>query len=322
MTHTTRIVVAALCLALVPSVAHAGGGDVVSSFPAPGPLTSGLGWDGSSLWVTNIRSASEGGEDRVYQLDAQTGLVDYWFDMPANDFYHGIDFGPDGIMYTDDLYSKIVVLDAQGFETDRFDAQGMTYGVSYASATDSLYQVDWLAGDKILYELDAQTGDVLSNVALDIADQQTHDTAWDGKTLWLVGSSDTIYRVDVDTGAVIDSFEGPGNPSGIAFDGSCLYISDNNTDEIFRIDHGQSDLPSCVATDPDPDPDPDPPDDVPDPMDDPPDDTPDPTDDAPDNPNDDNGAASGCAAGGNSNGSLALILLGFLFTIRRRCGSN
>lgn len=321
MTHSLRIVVPLLCCLLFPSLAVAATGEVVQSIPAPGYLTSGIGWDGASLWVTNMRSSTAGGEDRVYQIDPLDGAVSYWFDMPNNDFYHGIDFDDKGTMYTDDLYSKIVILDEQGFETDRFNAQGMTYGVAYAASTDTLLQLDWLADETTLYELHPQTGALIRSVELAITEEQTQDTAWDGAALWVVGSSDTVYRVDVVSGAVIDSFIAPGNPSGIAFDGACLWISENNADELLRVDHGQSDLAAC-GEEPDPT---DPGDDVtPDPSD-PPDDDGNPEEPDPESPGGDedgdgsgSGSAGGCAVESNSQGLVALLLLTFLLSMRRR----
>ena len=322
MTQSLRVVVPLLSCLLLPSLSLAATGEVVQSIPAPGYLTSGIGWDGTSLWVTNMRSSTAGGEDRVYQIDPLDGAVAYWFDMPNNDFYHGIDFDDKGTMYTDDLYSKIVILDEQGFETDRFNAQGMTYGVAYAASTDTLLQLDWLADETTLYELHPQTGALIRSVELAITEQQTQDTAWDGTALWVVGSSDTVYRVDIVSGAVMDSFIAPGNPSGIAFDGSCLWISENNADELLRVDHGQSDLPAC-GEEPDPT---DPEDDVtPDPSDPPDDGTPDePDPETPpqDGDGDDDGmgseSAGGCAVGGTSQGVVALLLLTFLVCMRRR----
>jgi DNA-binding beta-propeller fold protein YncE len=66
--------------------------------------------------------------------------------------------------------------------------------------------------------------------------------AWDNANLWhnnndQSGSGDTTFHISSSTGQVLDHFLpfGP-QPTGLAFDGTYLWSSDNYYDEIYKID--------------------------------------------------------------------------------------
>src|SRR5512140_3691630 len=72
MPRVAPLVLGLLCvpLSLAPlPVAAAPLGSVLGSFAAPGPCTTGLTWDGRSLWAADHRT------DLLYELDPKTGAV-------------------------------------------------------------------------------------------------------------------------------------------------------------------------------------------------------------------------------------------------------
>jgi DNA-binding beta-propeller fold protein YncE len=88
---------------------------------------------------------------------------------------------------------------------------------------------------------------------------------WDGTRLWVADAvSDTIYTVDISTGARTSRFRTPGrvssnpNPSGLAWDGEALWVVDSSRDRLYRVSAatGDSLLSFAVPSDGVPNPNP------------------------------------------------------------------
>ena len=83
----------------------------MKSFPAPGPGTRGLAWDGTYLWVVDSRM------DSLYKLETENGSVVSSLHFPLNDSFGGIGYGDDSLLwvgnrdtiYTIDPLTGIVV---------------------------------------------------------------------------------------------------------------------------------------------------------------------------------------------------------------------
>lgn len=62
--------------------------------------------------------------------------------------------------------------------------------------------------------------------------------AFDGKYLWLAdGSTDKIYKISPETGAVVSSFDSPGHhPEGLAWDGQYLWHIDSGEKLMYKLD--------------------------------------------------------------------------------------
>jgi MYXO-CTERM domain-containing protein len=258
---TGLLLATALLASARPAAADAG--DVIASFPAPGDSASGLGWDGSHLWVANLQTALGGGSNRVSRHDPISGAELSGFDMKGSDVFHGLAFDGSGAIWTDNfnkasiLDTDIVKIDALGNTLAVYPAHGTIYGVALA-ADGRLFQVDNHSvepgGDdqpSELYVLDGGMKMIVGPVALGL--QAARGVAFDGVALWVASNaSDSLYRVDVATGATLAQFTAPGQGGveGLAWDGQCLWVSDTRGDTIYRVHHGQSDLPACVPLEP------------------------------------------------------------------------
>ena len=82
----------------------------------------------------------------------------------------------------------------------------------------------------------APPGTVLSSFAAPVVNSMS-GLAFDGTNVWLTGqSTNTIYELD-SLGNVISSFAGPAtNPTGLTFDGTNLWVVDRDMNTIYELD--------------------------------------------------------------------------------------
>ena len=94
-------------------------------------------------------------------------------------------------------------------------------------------------GPGVLYEMDADSGAVLSTITISPRPSGTFGLGFDTlRDVFVVTTLDTILKVDPTTGAVIDSFPAPGpGPIGAAYDPvrDGYWISDCRTDRIYLV---------------------------------------------------------------------------------------
>ncbi|MGE0547697.1 MAG: MYXO-CTERM sorting domain-containing protein [Kofleriaceae bacterium] len=295
---------------LAPSLAAASPGDIVHDIPGPGFGAYGLGWSADNhLWIANQKQGDQGGDNKVYEVDPETGFVLSSFNMPTAQTFSGITFDGNE-MFVVDTFRTFRKLDKLGVEKDEFAAQGFTYGLARHPTTGELYEVEMTT--KTIYRIDSSDGSVEDMVSSSVNEVTVLGHAWAGDSLWVVGSSAEIHRINPTTGDVIATLPvNPmiGGPTGITYDGSCLWVSDVDSDRIYKIDHGQSDMPACMHVAPVVDA---PPDAGVAPMPDADNDTSDPDGNAKD--------GGGCCSSsrGGAGSSMVLALLAFVWIRRRR----
>lgn len=112
-------------------------------------------------------------------------------------------------------------------------ANGLTFDGANLWVTDMTNQ--------LLIQLDTSDGNVLQQFTLN--NDGAAGLAWGNSNIWnnnnKQGSSvgDTTFNISSSSGAIIDYFLPFGQqPSGLAFDGTYLWSSDNYSDEIYKID--------------------------------------------------------------------------------------
>ena len=150
---------------------------------------------------------------------------------------------------TDDII-KIDSVDGDNLETENTLA-----GLQFPSPTDITYDgrhfwiVDWQSNT--INEVLPEDGTVLSTIpgpsSLPAFDQNASPiiarpfgVTWDGTALWVSDHhEDKIYRVDSNTGALLNIFDSPGGtPRGLAWDGDSLWHVDQSSRTIYKIDAG------------------------------------------------------------------------------------
>lgn len=247
--------------------ADAAPGDVIASFPWSEDSASGLGWDGETLWVANLQTATGGGKNRVTQHDPTTMQEMGGFDMPGTDIFHGLAFDEDGRIWTDNfnksviLLTDIVQLDRDGNTMKVLSGQGTLYGVAYDREERRIFQVDNHSvedgGNSMpsdLFIVDPDDGSVLSG-PVPLQFSGARGVAWDGEALWVASNvTDSLYRVDIDSGATLAQLSAPGGggTEGLTFDGNCLWVSDTQSDTIFVVDPGHLEPTTCTGLPPKP----------------------------------------------------------------------
>jgi hypothetical protein len=82
----------------------------------------------------------------------------------------------------------------------------------------------------------ATPGDISKKTALPF--HHPTGVAWDGRNAWVADrKTDMFYRIDIESGAVLDSLQSPGYfPSGLAWDGKLLWSTDPTDAKIYATD--------------------------------------------------------------------------------------
>jgi len=125
-----------------------------------------------------------------------------------------------------------------GFEPD------MSYALGYTPGDESLDRYPYIYPDE------DETRRVVRKIGEDLG--LTWSLAWDGEAIWTVTPWAAYYRLDPETGAILQQFEGPGSqPWGLAWDGATLWMVDFAEKALYQIDPSDG---SVLATYPTPDP--------------------------------------------------------------------
>jgi hypothetical protein len=82
----------------------------------------------------------------------------------------------------------------------------------------------------------ATPGDIANEINLEL--NNPTGVAWDGSHFWIADrKTDTFYKVDPKSGAIVDSVESPGYfPSGLVWDGRLLWSTDPTEGKIYATD--------------------------------------------------------------------------------------
>ena len=175
----------------------------VKEFDSPSSFPTGLTWDGQYLWVCDYNS------EMIYAIDPVDGRVIKSFDTPGHD--------PEGLAWDGSYIWHVDGADA--------DTNG---------PVEKLY----------IYKIDPTTGQSTRMFEAPHPGYNAEDLEWDGQYLWYIDGGNegkdegtsTIFKVDPNTGAVIKSFSAPSSdPSGLAWDGTNLWVTDYRQAIIYRI---------------------------------------------------------------------------------------
>ncbi|MCK4598526.1 hypothetical protein KAU37_01660 [Candidatus Bipolaricaulota bacterium] len=223
--------------------------EVVSVFLSPGPSPQDLAWDGETLWVVDDLT------NTLYQIDPSKGEV--LFDLSLRHIEGMPDVVPGGLAWLDPY---LMVADAKAlilYEVDPSDRTLVSVfpllefqraeGVRSIALTESRLSgltsdgkrlwATFIAGySSSIYRINYYEGLFIDHFWA--PGHTPMDLAWVNRSLWVVDGvhPGRIYQLTAEgkpTGAYIPS-PGP-SPSGLAFDGTYLWVADREEQSLFRI---------------------------------------------------------------------------------------
>ena len=234
--------VALVMLVLFPAAAPARAelGDVLHTIPCAGDNTADLAWVDGELYQV-IFSPTE--QRNIYRLDPLTGdvlgIVPYAGTMPQGLAYDG-----EHLWQVCLSLKRLYKMDSlTGEVLDSFDAPGEGNGQPLGLGWDGEWL--WLADSRDpekIWQLDTD-GNVLGQFPT--PGDSPYGLAWADGFIWVsdnsMGGTAPIYKIDAETGEILDSFPCPGgggSPNGITHDGEYLWIAVNTNDVIYQVDDG------------------------------------------------------------------------------------
>jgi outer membrane protein assembly factor BamB len=232
-----------LALALAPRAALSSGdprtpGDILRQFAAPGDNPCGLAWDGKHLWVGDNDS------DKIYKLNPADGKVLASFDAPDGEL-RGLVWHGQHLWSSDNGTRRLYKLER---------ADGAVRGTLKAPVSQTQGRQPELGGltsdgeylwsgvvsgwSSRMSQVDPANGSVIrSYFTLGCP----RGLASDGTFIWSATDnggrrSGIVYKYKLSDGLHVSQFDTPGNyPTGLAFDGQCLWCVDRETKKIYRL---------------------------------------------------------------------------------------
>ncbi|MBN1908354.1 MAG: hypothetical protein JW818_01320 [Pirellulales bacterium] len=232
MKDSLRFSVLALLVIAVglPAVAWAATGDVVQQFAAPYRCSTGMTFDGKSLWVADRRS------DMLYQVDPKTGKVLRSMPAPSHQV-SGLTWYKNRLWVLDSEVPRVHCFNPETGVTERSIEVSCSRPCGLASDGKFLWvgrnghgRHGWL------YQISTEDGTTVHQMPSPATD--TRGLTFDGKYLWVADRlDDMIYMVHPDrAGTVIQAFDSPSKfPCGLAFDGKYLWNVDYESDQIYKL---------------------------------------------------------------------------------------
>jgi streptogramin lyase len=235
---TLLIVAVALPYAAFSGDEPAKPGDVLLKFPAPGTSPSGLAWDGTHLWL------ADDGTDTIYKLDSSNGSVLSSFKSPGSE-PRGLVWNGTHLWHADNATRKLHQLDG---------ATGAVLSAMDEPATPAKARLPELGGltwdgrhlwcgtidgwSSRMNEMDPNDG---STKRFFFTKGYPRALATDGTFIWNATDNDgrrigIVYKYKLSDGLFVSQFDTPGfYPTGLAFDGHCLWLVDRETKTIYKL---------------------------------------------------------------------------------------
>ena len=209
-------------------------GSIVRSFETPCSDRT----DGIDFWGGYIYHANYNGPCELLKTDTAGSLVGSLAE-PAN----AIDLDYDGSSYWVYAYSsqlphdRIFRVNARGSVVASFPAPSYGRGLAYAG--DYLWYST--AGNhywNYVYKLTTAASVVSSFQAPNGRGFLNKGLDWDGRYLWLAlagSAGGYIYRMTTDGSVVASLFVPAFCPTGVGWDGSCVWMADDESDWVFQL---------------------------------------------------------------------------------------
>lgn len=208
-------------------------GDILKVIKAPGPMPTGLTFDGINLWLADACT------DKIYKINPETGEVLTSFDTPG---YH-----PEGLAWDGKYLWHIDAVEKFMYQIDPSNGRALKILESNSPnprdiAWDGKYI--WIVDFKSdqLLKVSPEDG-MMVQTSASPAGEPTGIT-FDGKYLWVADrGTDRIYLVNPSDGMCLSSLRAYGPHSyGLAWGDNVLWNVDYENKEIYKIEVFSKDI--------------------------------------------------------------------------------
>jgi transglutaminase-like putative cysteine protease len=201
-------------------------GDVLKTIKTPGPLPTGLAFDGQHLWLADDFT------DKIYKIDPETGRILLSFDSPG---HH-----PEGLAWDGQYLWHIDSGEKLMYKLDPETGKALSILESNSPNPRDLAwdgEYIWIADFRSDTLLKVSTVDGMMVEALATPAGEPTGLTFDGKYIWIADrTEDRIYLVNPADGLCLSSLRSYGPfPSGLAWGGDALWNVDSENDEIYKI---------------------------------------------------------------------------------------
>ena len=222
-----KIIFLALFIVIFSAICFARVGDVLKTFKTPGPLPTGLAYDGKYLWLADAHT------DKIYKINPQNGDVVSSFESPG---YH-----PEGLAWDG---THLWHVDAVEKYLYRIDPANGTAVKVLESNSPNPRDLAWDGTN--IWMIDHKSDAVIKVSPVDGMMIQTFASpageptgiTFDGKYLWIADrGTDRIYLVNPKDGICLSSFRSYGPFTyGLAWGDNVLWSVDYENKEIYQIE--------------------------------------------------------------------------------------
>lgn len=190
-------------------------------FLSPG-APYGLAYDGSNLWAiqqaagTVIKFSPAGQNLGEFTVGA----------LPCGIFFDGTYIWVSN--YND---RSITQLSLDGSTVGTYFTDPGPQGIAF----DGTYIWTANTGGSSVTKIRRSDGEVIGSYVM-ASGASPAECLYDGTHLWVISNDGNVFRVDVATGAVLNSYTVDSSVNGIAFDGTYLWTCDYLNNQLFKID--------------------------------------------------------------------------------------
>jgi streptogramin lyase len=220
---------------ILVSAALADQGDVISQIPAPGGNPDGLTWIDGNLWITSDD------EYEIYEINPANGAVITTIPGYGNDAsLTGLAY--DGTYLLSTCHPMIYFRETDdGAVVDSIPAPGATANEGLTWDGASLWSTNY--NDNLVYEIDPETGDLLSYFFPQAADYDgLTGLTYDGFFLWITDqNSQLILKCVPGQPIPWEFFMAPcETPQDLAWDGTTLWVTEYKATgaRVYQVDPG------------------------------------------------------------------------------------
>jgi len=222
-----------LLIIIFSSLCYARVGDVIKTFKTPGPLPTGLTFDGKFLWL------AEANTDKIYKINPKDGNVISGFESPG--------FHPEGLAWDGKYLWHVDAVEKYLYCLE--PTNGTAIKVLESNAPNPR-DIAWDGSN--IWMIDHKSDAVLKVSPVDGMMIQTFPSpageptgiAFDGKYLWIADrGTDRIYLVNPSDGLCLSSIRSYGPfPYGLAWADNFLWCVDYENKEIYQIEVFSKDI--------------------------------------------------------------------------------